>query len=482
MSRSLERAEAGADPPRVVPRFFSCLIKGPLGCLFFALGAVVVIVLLLPPALGRVLDRTLERWFEERHAGSLELSDAWLGSLYGPQRIERVILRDPNGDEVLRGELHAPSLAELFDRSHRFGPIVLRVELLHLVEDEDGRTNLERALEELPRALQPPERGGLSTDVPFEFELEIVVARLRSSSAEGKEAQLEDLSFHGLLEWGPAATHLALEGGTDPALVHALRARVELERVEFGPRRPLGAWKSALVLEGAPSALAHTLCAPARPLALLAGERTDRLSWSRDGQEVALLLEDEGARFELLGEEQGGIVSGPKGSVLTLRLPCANVPGRALLAALLPLVSAFECADPSASHELRLTDYRWPLDGDWSALSGELELGLAPSQANFASWPRELATGAFFESLSSPLRIGVHAGILEYSQFEIPFEEGWLRIDGTLELANGLGDFLVSGERDGSVIVPLRITGTRDALAPEAAGPPPIPGAPEVPR
>lgn len=479
MNPSIERADAGAEPPRVVPRFFSCLIKGPLGCLFFALGAALILVLLLPPALGRVLDRTLERWFEERHAGRLELSDVWLGSLYGPQRIERVILRDPDGDEVLRGELHAPSLAELFDRSHRFGPIELRIELLHLVEGEDGRTNLERALEELPRGSGFPERGGLSTDVPFEFKLEVVVARLRVSNAAGTEVVLEGLEFEGKLDWAPDALHLALEGGTDPDIDGALRAQVELDRPEFGSRRPPGAWKSALVLEGVPTALAHTLCAPARPFATLAGERTDRLSWSRDGQDVALLLEDEGGRFELLGENQGGVVSGPPGSTLTAALPCANGPGRALVVALLPLVSALECADPDASHELRLTDFRWPLDGDWSALAGELELVLAPSNAEFASWHPELGTGASLASLPGPLHVGVRGGILQYARFELPLEEGGLRIDGTLELASGLGDFIVSGARDGIVIGPLRITGTRDALVPGAAEPPALPDVPE---
>ena len=64
------------DKPSKVPRFFSCLIKGPLGCLAFAVGAAAIAILLLPPALGRWIDRRVERWFEERHGGSLELDSA----------------------------------------------------------------------------------------------------------------------------------------------------------------------------------------------------------------------------------------------------------------------------------------------------------------------------------------------------------------------------------------------------------------------
>ena len=73
----------------------------------------------------------------------------------------------------------------------------------------------------------------------------------------------------------------------------------------------------------------------------------------------------------------------------------------------------------------------------------------------------------------------MRAGILEYTGFELPLEDGRLRIEGTLELASGLGDFIVSGVHDGNVIGPLRITGTRDSLVPGAAGPPALPDVPE---
>jgi len=59
--------------------------------------------------------------------------------------------RGRHGDEILRGELSAPPLTELFDdSSHHFGPIVLRVDLLHLVmvdvQSPDHRARLADAI------------------------------------------------------------------------------------------------------------------------------------------------------------------------------------------------------------------------------------------------------------------------------------------------------------------------------------------------
>src|SRR5262245_13122814 len=136
------------ESPRKVPRWLSCLVKGPLGCLSFLLGLAVVGALLLPFALGRLIDRKLPAWFERHHPGSLELGDVWVGSLLGPQHIDSVILRDPNGEEVLRGTLSAPSLVRMFGGSSHSGPIVLRLNSVRLVEYPDGSTNLGQALGE----------------------------------------------------------------------------------------------------------------------------------------------------------------------------------------------------------------------------------------------------------------------------------------------------------------------------------------------
>jgi hypothetical protein len=475
LNASLEGAEARAAEPWRVPRFLSCLVKGPLGCLAFALGAAAVLVLLLPPALGRVLDRFLEDWFAERHAGHLELGDAWLGSFYDSQRIERVILRDPSGDEILRGTFHAPALSEVFDDSTDFGPVVLRIELLHLVEGADGTTNLERAL--APPGDRRDSRSGLSTDVELGFDLRLSIARLRTTSARGRTTELAGLDFRGTFEWGPAGMRLELEGGSDEDLAEPLHLRTELRHSEGGRRQ---GWQGELALANAPTALARSLCAPLRTIALLAGPETDELSWSRDGAEVALRVVDEGGRFELVGEEQDGLVVGARDAMLAATFPCGNQTGQALLAVLLPLVDALECLGPEQSHELTLADYRWPLDGDWSQLSGELELALAPVHA--ATVGEFHGLGAL-SSLTEPtvLELVLRDGIVHYSGLELAFERGRLRIDGTRQLASGATELLLSGERGGEPLEPVRLVGAGDELVPVMPDPPLAAEAPEPP-
>lgn len=472
-------------PSKKIPRFLSCLVKGPLGCLAFALGALLVFVLLLPPALGRLVDRNLEQDFAERHAGRLQLGDAWLGSVYNEQRID-VILRDPNGDEVLRASLRGPALREVWGSGpKRYGPVVARVELLRLVEDADGSNNLEHALAALPDAppyeeLDPDSRSGFSTDTPFEIELELTVERLRYSSASGKESVLSDLVFRGKLEWGPEATHLVLEGGSAPTEAEPMRLRLELERPEFGPRR---AWTSALALEGAPTALARVLCSALRPLAPFAGARLDRLEWSRQGSEVVLRCSDEGAHFELLGLDEDGLVRAVPGSVLAARLPCASPQARSLLAALLPMVASCECAGAEGVHELSLGEFGWPLDGDWSRLSGVLEIGLAPLRCTPAP-ELELLLGEplTLESLAlTPRpRLGAREGLLEYSDFRLPTDKGWLTLDGAMELATGQGDFQLQGEHDGLPLGPLRFARPLGSVPPVLEMPVPEMPVPEM--
>jgi hypothetical protein len=397
-----------------------------------------------------------------------------------------VILRDPLGDEVLRAELSAPPLAELWSHEdHRYGPVEVKVEVLRVVEGDDGTTNLERALAELPRDEEPPldSRSGLSTDVPFEIEIELSIERLRYSSGNGKESVLEDLDFHGRLEWGPLETRFVLEGGSDSEAEgdERLYARVECERPEFGPRRP---WSISLALEGVPTVLARSLCAALRPLAPLAGERLERLGWSRDGKEVRLSCADEGARFELLGEEQEGVVHGGEGGRLTATLPCAGRASRALVALVLPFLDDLECQEAGDAHALDLRGFRWPLDGDWSRLRGELELVLPPASGTLArALGPELGGTRVTLAEATPLRLRVEGGELAYAALRLPLEQGWIQVDGARGLGGGACALELSGERAGEVIASVRLTG-RDAVPVPTPDPPAPPVAPgdEIPR
>jgi hypothetical protein len=447
-----------AEGARKVPRFVSCLVKGPLGCLAFFVGAGLALVLLVPPVAGRVIDRTLERWFSKRYAGELELGDAWLGSLWGEQRVERILLRDPLGEEILRAKLTAPPLSEFFSNHGNYGPVEVRVERMSVIE-RDGLTNLERALE----ALAPEEArtSDLRTDQSTTLALDLWIARLRYASEREAEDTLVDLRLQGALEWGPLETRLALE--TQGVSEGAMHARLRLERSELGLVNP---WKGVVELEGVPTVLARALCPALRPITGAAGSRIDRLRWSFSPEAVALECADAGVELAFAGKLEGGIVVAETEPVV-LGLAChVSALG---LSTLFPFLARVECEANDAVHELRLHHARWPLDGDWAKLAGELELSFASAKAALAATSRPPLI-----ALLGPLapRLPVAGGELDLTGLQIPLENGWVRFEGRLELGSGAGSVAVAGEVDGAPLERLE-------LGPDAA--PPLPAAPDVP-
>jgi len=458
--------------PRRLPRVLSCLVKGPLGCLAFLIGATVVTLLLLPPVGGRFLDRLLEEDFAAEHEGSLELGDAWFGSFYGAQTIDSLILRDPDGEEVLRASLRAPSLATVVGGSRsRYGPVVVRVPMLRLSVDRDGRTNLARALAAPSHeddALDS-ERSGLSLTHPLEIELQIEVARVRYGDALGAEGGLDGLRFEGTLLLGPKETRLELVGGTSAA-GEGLHARLEFSRPEFGTAQP---WSCACTAEGMPAVLAGILCGELAPLVAAAGVRVDELGVEQHAAKRTIHVLDEGARLELAGERDDEALASDE-LVARLVLPCADARASALLLRLLPLVSAVECLDERKSHAFELRGGRWPAYGDWGELAGELSLSLASARAQ--PLPAVRAWLGSDEPLSlSGLQQNAHlsGGSLEYALFRVPFAQGWVEFDGTRELLGGEGAFEVRGERAGTALAPLHLGGAGGEPLPEPPQAPP---------
>lgn len=283
--RRLARSAAGMSeqsPRRLIPRWLGCLIKGPLGCLAFLLGAGLVIVLFLPAVAGRIFDRSLEDWFHERHAGSLEVSEAWLGSVYGPQRVKSLILRDPSGEEVLRAELEGPSLGPvLLDGAEEYGPVRVRVRGLKLVEDEHGVTNLARAL--APRPGGPPgdagaaevrwgRREGFELDAPLPVYFEIVVERCSTVERSGARGLIENATFDGSLTWSRAERRFSLEGGQDPAVLEALHLELSAGEVSGERARP---WEFSLEGTRIPTTLFELCAGTGGVLGEILGPRID---------------------------------------------------------------------------------------------------------------------------------------------------------------------------------------------------------------
>ena len=139
-------AKSAQTRPR---RFLGCLIKVPLGCLAFFLGGAAIFVLFMPWAMGRVARDWLTTTFDESYEGSLEIGHTWVSSLYGPQWIEGIELRDPEGRVVIDGKVRAPSLSTWFyggdAEVEEWGPVEISIARIHIQEDAEGVTNLARA-------------------------------------------------------------------------------------------------------------------------------------------------------------------------------------------------------------------------------------------------------------------------------------------------------------------------------------------------
>ncbi len=188
-----EAAPARPATGRKLRGCLGCAFKGPLGCLFFLIGALGALVLLGPFLVGRFGPRYVEEAFNEATAGSVEIDRLSL-SWGARQELANLILRDPAGGRVLTANVSLPSLLDLGRAGWAAGPQGdpgraslgrTRIELdLDLVMEADGRTNLEKALEAKWPSDPGPRRGG-GTGGDFELgslpraEVEVAVRRLR---------------------------------------------------------------------------------------------------------------------------------------------------------------------------------------------------------------------------------------------------------------------------------------------------------------
>jgi len=454
-------------------RWFTCLIKGPLGCLAYLFGASFVLVLFVPAVAGRLIERGLERDFAARHAGSLEIGEAWLGSLYNPQRIEGLLLRDPSDEEVLRGSLRAPALAEAFG-GERYGPIELDLQSLKLIEHADGTTNLERAL---ARSGDGLDWLRTTFDLPEECELVVRIERLRWTDARGREEQLADLVWRGTLVKRALRMGLQLEGGMDPGLAEPFTLALELEH-EF--TRPEA---GRLVLTGArvPLGLVRHLVGRTVPLAALEEPTLDSLEWKREGQRASLRVGAGALALECVGTVADGTLHGEPGVPSRLVFDPASAPGEVLLAHLVPCLVP-EVLPGEVRVLLEVEGLVLPLVGGWEALSGRLSFTLPGG--SFGLDPAAAARFGVSPALATdPLRVelALTDGRLVLDGLALPLREGRLEYAGTVELATGMAELSFTREV-GGVREPLGSwRDTLDSLAQTLSLPLP-PSAPDVPH
>jgi len=121
------------------------LFKTTLGCVAFAVGSLVVLVLLLPTMLSGIVASGVADAFDSGRQGRLEIGSAKL-AWFGEQSLRDVRLLDPSGAQVARASATLPSLWKLVrSGGTRLGTIVVDVEA-DLAADDAGTTNLQRAL------------------------------------------------------------------------------------------------------------------------------------------------------------------------------------------------------------------------------------------------------------------------------------------------------------------------------------------------
>lgn len=128
-------------------RVFGVVVRAPVGCLAFAVGAALVFVGVVPLLVTRYGPEIIEDAFEGSFAGELEVESmdlSWTRRL----DVGEIELADPDGDMVLEARFTGPSvLSMLEDEGSDLGRSKLDIAAIQLVRGEDRTWNFTRALE-----------------------------------------------------------------------------------------------------------------------------------------------------------------------------------------------------------------------------------------------------------------------------------------------------------------------------------------------
>lgn len=475
-------------------RLFGCLVKAPLGCLAFFAGAIVVFVLFLPAAGGRVLPRLAEKRFAEEHHGRVEINEVWFPSFYGPQRIESLSLRDQANDEILHARLLAPALGPYGSSDGVWGPIEIHVEKLEIVEDEEGVTNLARALEWRDPEREHPElgiqtsRNGIRFGAEgFSFEvgdrvitLSLSIDRVDWSDAEGHEFQLLGLTSSGRIAVERGRIGFELSGrsrvGANPEEGFQFRWTVDDLEALGAPERGLS-WSFEGDVTQAPLAFLEALFSGARKLEPALGDSLEHLRfiYHDDGSGPPLFegsVESAGTRIvatssldadsmQLLGSEEDRVKA---------EFPADSWWTRSVLPEFLPLAEALEVVSSSKPAALELADFALPTDGSWPGFrarvafsADELSFELAKRAAE------ELRVKSDRRRQPLPLELSIEEGRVRFQEFALAAELGEIVCEGAYDLATrsyapvilvlspnlGGRSFELSGPREDPELVPL---------------------------
>lgn len=452
----------------------------------FLTGATAAAALFAPSLLGGPASELLEGWIDGRIAGSVSLRDLelhWEREL----RARRVELNDPVGEEVARLELRLPGLLTLLGFQRRPWEVEARVLSARVVVDEDGSSNLGRALADpaggrrgFLRIDDFDSRHGFSQVMPYDL-------RLRAD-----EVRIDGLA-QGLLHLRSISADLSHRPGAEDELLF----RAEIDRggekglvdVDFAYASPSpdrgtrgrAPWRGAprvdltATFEHVPTAFLDPWTDV--PLAgLLGPDLVGELSvvgGEEEGREVGLELG--GGAVRLDGVWRGAVLVG-RGDELTATLPPSATWVEELVAPQLPAGTRLRRrAASERGWSLAVSGLRVPLgraDEPWPArrellagLGGVLELA-GPEAFELVD-----GDGALLERLAAP-RVGVAlaAGEAPLVEVEGGDEGASLRatIEGRGDLARTLeeGDWRVDLEARGVGVWALEHARGGDGLLP----------------
>lgn len=457
-------------PNRLIRRTFGCLIKVPLGCLAFVAGAGVVGVLALPPVLGGLSVRAISDGFAESHAGRLVVERAWLGSIYDEQAVEGVALYDPEGREILRGSLRAPSLGSLFDDAGGpFGPVEIHVEELRLERGADGRTNLERALESsrFDEDWRREFRNDWELDTGHgraEVEVVVRIDRLLWTDAEGRRLDLAELESTLTFGLEHDRVDLKLAGGGAVLDEHGLPLSVLTftgGRKNLGHGREPSPWSFGIETGPAPLALPLALLDSTARLEPWFGERLERLEldlWGGEHGErrIDLRLEGPETSARLAGLWPRGVdafVGGAEDVCQVQFAPGSGVAQRAL-AEILPLTEDLE-VPPHGRTTLLLSEFTLPFDGDLERFEGRGTFVTDRLTYSLEEAPRRLFRSAERERLPRPsLEVRFDGQRVLYERFGMPAGGVMLQLSGEYDLEKR--DYRLEVKPPGCEVVVLR--------------------------
>jgi hypothetical protein len=313
-----------ANEPAAAPRkkrgLFEFLFKSALGCTAFAIGSLIVLILLLPTLLTGVVKSTVQSKFGDQYKGSLAIGDLGL-AWFGEQHAKDVVLRDPDKKDVAHASVVVPSLWTLVrSGGERIGRVTVAVDA-DLVQDDAGVTNLERALEpRKPAKTEPATTEPKSHTSPFEkldglvLDLQITSSHLTWSDAEtrrlGTPFEVRDLKATVTAKGGAP-----IDAHADGRIVSDQPGKITLDAHVAGPIQPEKAWPLGKVdahaqIEGFSTAMIDGIARLHGDLKEVIGNRftlkIDGTGSSADAGDVDFVLDGERGSIALHGRLEGG--------------------------------------------------------------------------------------------------------------------------------------------------------------------------------